>query len=156
MRPVEVSVVIPCLNEAETIEKCVLTALTAMSRNDINGEIIVADNGSTDGSGTIAEQAGARVVCVVEKGYGSALMAGIAAAKGELVVMGDPDGSYDFLEIPRLVERLRQGHDLVVGCRLSAGGGTIDDGAVPFLHRWFGNPILSLARSGSTWCRASC
>jgi len=140
---VEVSVVIPCLNEADTVESCVRTALAAIRSSGLCGEVIVADNGSTDGSPVLAERAGARVILVPRKGYGSALMGGIAAAGGECVVMGDADGSYDFSEIPLLVGRLREGYDLVQGCRLPAGGGRIMPGAMPFLHRWFGNPLLS-------------
>jgi len=109
--------------------------------------VIVADNGSTDDSRRIALEAGARVVPVTARGYGSALMGGIAAARGRYVVMGDADGSYDFLEIGRFLEGLRQGNDLVQGCRLPAGGGRVLPGAMPFLHRWWGNPMFSfLAR----------
>jgi glycosyltransferase involved in cell wall biosynthesis len=149
---VEVSVVMPCLNEADTIEACVEKAVRAMRENRIAGEVIVADNGSTDGSQAIAERAGAVVVPVADRGYGSALMGGIAAARGELIIMGDADDSYDFLEIPRFVERLREGFDLVQGCRLPAGGGRIMAGAMPTLHRYWGNPMFSaMARR---WFRA--
>src|SRR5262249_24858831 len=106
-------------------------------------EVIVADNGSTDQSIDIAMRMGARVVHVQAKGYGSALMGGIAAARGKFVIMGDADDSYDFLEVPRFVDKLRQGYDLVQGCRLPSGGGKIMPGAMPFLHRWWGNPMFS-------------
>jgi glycosyltransferase involved in cell wall biosynthesis len=139
----ELSVVMPCLNEADTIGTCVEKALRAIREHGIVGEVIVADNGSTDGSREIAARLGARVVAVPEKGYGSALMGGIAAARGQYVIMGDADDSYDFLEIPRFVERLRQGYDLVQGCRLPSGGGEIKPGAMPVLHRVWGNPMFS-------------
>lgn len=143
----ELSVVIPCLNEAETIGDCVSKACRSMSANGISGEVIVADNGSTDSSAAIALQSGARVVNVAARGYGSALMGGIDAARGSFIVMGDGDGSYDFDAIPQFVDRLRQGFDLVQGCRLPTGGGTIVPGAMPFLHRHIGNPLFSfLAR----------
>jgi glycosyltransferase involved in cell wall biosynthesis len=139
----EVSVVIPCLNEADTLASCIGKAAAALAEQGIRGEIIVADNGSTDESRAIAARAGARVVEIAAKGYGNALMAGIAAARGRFVVMGDADDSYDFREIPSFVARLRQGADLVQGCRLPAGGGSVAAGAMPFLHRWWGNPMFS-------------
>jgi glycosyltransferase involved in cell wall biosynthesis len=142
--PIELSIVMPCLNEADTVATCIRKARTAMDAAGIDGEVIVADNGSTDGSVEIAKQNGARVVDVVEKGYGSALMGGIAAARGKYVIMGDADDSYDFLEAPKFVAKLREGYDLVLGCRLAAGGGTVQPGAMPFLHRWWGNPMFSL------------
>src|SRR5438477_4176834 len=141
---VEVSVVIPCLNEQDTLARCLEKARKAFSEHGIAGEILVADNGSTDLSRTIAEREGAHVVTVQEPGYGSALMGGIAAASGQFVIMGDADDSYDFLELPKIVEKLREGFDLVQGCRLPAGGGSIRPGAMPFLHRWIGNPFFSL------------
>ncbi len=148
----EVSVVIPCLNEADTLAVCVRKAVAAMAESAISGEVIVADNGSTDSSIEIARREGARVVRVATRGYGAALMGGIAAANGRFIVMGDADDSYDFSEIPRFVERLRQGFDLVQGCRLESGGGRVLPGAMPFLHRWLGNPMFSaLARR---WFRA--
>jgi glycosyltransferase involved in cell wall biosynthesis len=107
------------------------------------GEIIVADNGSTDDSVEIARRMGVRVVPVAERGYGSALMGGIAAARGKFILMGDADGSYDFEEIPKFLEKLREGYELVQGCRLPAGGGKVAPGAMPFLHRWIGNPLFS-------------
>jgi glycosyltransferase involved in cell wall biosynthesis len=140
----ELSVVMPCLNEADTLETCIAKAQRALQQHDIDGEIIVADNGSTDGSQEIARRMGARVVEVRQKGYGAALMGGIAAARGRFIIMGDADDSYDFLEIPRFVEKLRQGNDLVQGCRLPRGGGTVMPGAMPLLHRWWGNPAFSL------------
>ncbi len=139
----ELSIVMPCLNEAETVGRCVVKARQALAAAGISGEVVVADNGSTDGSIGIAGVAGARVVPVAERGYGSALMAGIAAARGRFVLMGDADDSYDFLEAVRFVEPLRQGYDLVQGCRLPVGGGTVAPGAMPFLHRWWGNPMLT-------------
>jgi glycosyltransferase involved in cell wall biosynthesis len=139
----ELSIVMPCLNEADTLEVCIDKARRALSSHHIEGEIIVADNGSTDGSQAIAERMGARVISVEEKGYGNALMGGIAAARGEYIIMGDADDSYDFLEVPRFVEKLREGYDLVQGCRLPLGGGRVMPGAMPFLHRWWGNPMFS-------------
>lgn len=143
-RPVEVSVVIPCLNEADTIESCVRKAMATFRAHGLSGEVVVADNGSTDRSRELAERAGARVVAVPRPGYGSALMGGIEAAHGTFIVMGDADGSYDFGEVPKFVEKLRTGIQLVQGCRLPAGGGTVMPGAMPFLHRWIGNPLFSL------------
>lgn len=141
---IELSVVIPCLNEAETIGACVVKARDAISANGISGEVIVADNGSTDNSAEIATRCGARVVKVIECGYGSALMGGIEAARGNFIIMGDADGSYDFDAIPQFVEKLREGFDLVQGCRLPSGGGQVVPGAMPFLHRHVGNPLFSL------------
>lgn len=141
---VEVSVVMPCLNESDTLAVCIEKAQRALREGGIAGEVIIADNGSTDGSPAIAEALGARVVHVPERGYGSALMGGIAAARGRYVIMGDADESYDFLEIPKFVARLRDGDDLVQGCRLAWGGGHIAPGAMPLLHRWWGNPMFTL------------
>ena len=140
---IEVSVVIPCLNEEDTLARCIDKARRALREHNIAGEIVVADNGSTDSSRAIAERHQARVVIVKEPGYGSALMGGIAAASGRFVIIGDADDSYDFLEIPKIVGKLREGSDLVQGCRLPAGGGSIRPGAMPFLHRWVGNPFFS-------------
>ncbi len=149
---VEVSVVMPCLNEADTLATCLEKAQRALREHGIAGEVLVADNGSTDGSQSIAESLGARVVPVPERGYGNALRGGIAAARGRFVIMGDADDSYDFLEIPRFVAKWREGYELVQGCRLPSGGGRILPGAMPFLHRWVGNPIFSwMVR---TWFRA--
>jgi glycosyltransferase involved in cell wall biosynthesis len=139
----EVSVVMPCLNEADTLEACIAKAQQALRQHQIRGEVVVADNGSTDNSPAIAERMGARVVRVENKGYGNALMGGIGAARGKFIIMGDADDSYDFLQIPRFVAKLREGCDLVQGCRLPSGGGTIRPGAMPFLHRWLGNPLFS-------------
>ena len=141
---VEVSVVMPCLNEADTLAICIKKAHRAFREGGILGEVVVADNGSTDGSAAIALASGARVVPVSARGYGSALMGGIAAARGRYVIMGDADESYDFLEIPKFVAKLREGYDLVQGCRLEWGGGRIEPGAMPFLHRWWGNPMFTL------------
>jgi len=138
--PVELSVVMPCLNEAETLCACILQAQEALETSEINGEIIVADNGSSDGSPQIAARMGARVVHVQARGYGSALMEGIAAADGKYVVMADADCSYDFGDIPRLLEKLRDGSDLVMGNRFQGG---IKPGAMPALHRYLGNPVLT-------------
>lgn len=137
---IEVSVVMPCLNEAETVETCIAKAREAMLKGKISGEILIADNGSTDGSIEIAERMGATVVHVAAKGYGNALMGGIAAARGRYIVMGDADNSYDFGHIPRFVEQLREGADVVMGNRFKGG---IEPGAMPFLHKHLGNPVLS-------------
>ena len=140
----EVSVVMPCLNEHRTIGTCVRKATQALERLGIHGEVVVADNGSTDGSQDIAESLGARVVDVKTRGYGSALQAGIAAARGKLIVMGDSDDSYDFGQIGEFVNKLNEGHDLVIGNRFAGG---IRPGAMPALHRYLGNPALTwLAR----------
>ena len=147
----ELSIVMPCLNEADTLEVCIQKAKRSLHQHHIGGEIIVADNGSTDGSQAIATRLGVRVVHVEAKGYGNALMGGIAAARGRFIIMGDADDSYDFLEIPKFVEKLREGFDLVQGCRLPAGGGTVMPNAMPFLHRWWGNPMFSLM--ARTWFR---
>jgi glycosyltransferase involved in cell wall biosynthesis len=136
----ELSIVMPCLDEAETLEACILKARGCLDANGIRGEIVVADNGSRDGSPEIAERAGARLVRVVERGYGSALMAGIEAARGEFVVMGDADGSYDFSDLMLFLERLRAGDELVMGNRFLGG---IGPDAMPPLHRYLGNPVLT-------------
>src|SRR4029077_9573569 len=118
----------------------------------IAGEIIVADNGSSDGSQAIATKLGTRLISVRERGYGSALMGGILAARGKYIIMGDADDSYDFLEIPKFVEKLREGFDIVQGCRLPSGGGSVRAGAMPFSHRWIGNPFFSFL--AQKWFRA--
>lgn len=141
---VEVSVVMPCLNEADTLAVCIEKAVRSMRENNIAGEIIIADNGSTDGSQEIALNLDARVIDIEARGYGNALMGGIQAARGKYVIMGDSDDSYDFLEVPRFVEKLREGYDIVQGCRLPSGGGRVMPGAMPFLHRWWGNPMFSM------------
>lgn len=142
--PLELTVLMPCLNEADTVATCVGKAVRAIRELGIAGEVVVADNGSTDGSQQLATDAGARVVAVPAKGYGAALMGGIEAARGKWIIMGDADDSYDFLELGKFVAKLREGHDLVQGCRLPWGGGTIQPGAMPFLHRWWGNPMFTL------------
>ena len=130
----------PCLNGAETLAVCIQKARACLADNGVSGEIIIADNGSTDGSQSIAEAGGARVVPVEAKGYGSALMGGIAAARGRFVIMGDADDSYDFSALMPFIEGLRDGCDLVMGNRFKGG---IAPGAMPPLHRYFGNPVLS-------------
>ncbi|HAV65319.1 MAG TPA: dolichol-P-glucose synthetase [Verrucomicrobiales bacterium] len=139
----ELSVVLPCLNEADTLATCLDKIRRAMAAEDIAGEMLVADNGSTDGSIELALENGARVVHVAEKGYGNALAGGISAARGRWVIMGDADDSYDFLELPKFVAELRTGADLVQGCRLPGGGGRVLAGAMPWLHRWLGNPFFT-------------
>ncbi|WP_214415821.1 glycosyltransferase [Sphaerisporangium fuscum] len=136
----ELTVVMPCLNEAETVETCVRKALACMAEHGIEGEVVIADNGSTDGSQQLARDAGARVVHVDAKGYGNALMGGIRAARGRYVIMGDADDSYDFTALLPFVEQLRDGADLVMGNRFRGG---IAPGAMPPLHRYLGNPVLS-------------
>ena len=148
---IEVSVVMPCLNEADTLAVCIQKAQLAFQEYRINGEIVIADNGSTDGSQAIAHSLGVRVVAIEAKGYGNALMGGIAAARGKFVIMGDADDSYDFLEIPKFVAKLREGYELVQGCRLPSGGGTVKPNAMPILHRWLGNPILSILARRMFW-----
>jgi len=137
---VELSVVMPCLNERETVGVCVRKAIATLQKAGISGEVIVADNGSTDGSVEIAQAEGAQVVNVAEKGYGNALKGGILAARGKYVLMADSDDSYDFAHIPRFVEPLHAGSDLVMGNRFSGG---IAEQAMPFLHRYLGNPVLT-------------
>lgn len=139
----ELTVLMPCLNEAETLGTCIRKARAAMDRLSVDGEVLVADNGSTDGSQKIAEDLGARVVAVRAKGYGNALRGGIRAARGKYVIMADADDSYDFGGIGPFLEKLRAGSDLVMGCRMPAGGGTIAPGAMPWKHRWIGNPVLT-------------
>jgi glycosyltransferase involved in cell wall biosynthesis len=134
-----VSVVIPCLNEEENIERCVSAAREAMLQAGINGEVVVADNASEDRSAELASAAGARVVREPRRGYGSAYLAGFAAARGRYIVMGDADLTYDFNEIPRFVEKLDDGAELVMGDRMD----NIHPGAMPWLHRYVGNPVLT-------------
>jgi glycosyltransferase involved in cell wall biosynthesis len=140
---VELSVVIPCLNEADTLRSCIEKAQAALAAENVSSEIIVAENGSSDDSRSIAAALGVRVVDVAERGYGNALMAGIAAARGRFILMGDADDSYDFRDIPSFLKQLRAGAELVQGCRLPSGGGRVSTGAMPFLHRWWGNPMFS-------------
>ena len=139
----ELTILMPCLNEAETIGRCVEKAKTGLARAGVSGEVLIADNGSTDGSQAIAEKLGARVVNVKVKGYGNALRGGVAAAAGKWIIMGDADDSYDFGEADRFVKKFQEGYELVMGCRLPAGGGTIKPGAMPWKNRWIGNPTLS-------------
>ncbi len=137
---IELSIVMPCLNEVETLETCITKAKCYLDQNSISGEIVVADNGSTDGSQGIPEQLGIRVVSVQEKGYGSALRGGIAAAWGKYVIMGDADDTYDFTNLTPFIEKLRAGYDLVMGNRFK---GSIRPGAMPALHKYLGNPVLT-------------
>jgi glycosyltransferase involved in cell wall biosynthesis len=139
---IELTIVIPCLNEAETLEQVVDQARRFLHAYGVSGEVVVADNGSTDGSTAIAIAAGARVVPVAERGYGAALRAGIESARGTYVAMGDADCSYDFMGLMPFLDRLRAGTELVVGNRFLGG---IGKGAMPPLHRYLGNPVLSLA-----------
>src|SRR6267378_2166095 len=152
----DVSVVIPCLNEANSLAFCVEKALTAIRSAGLRGEVIVADNGSTDGSIEIGEFNGASVIRVPQRGYGAALKAGITASRGEFVIMGDADDSYDFSEVPNFVNELRRGYDLVMGNRFRGG---IKPGAMPPLHKYFGNPglttllnLLFQAGIGDSYC----
>jgi glycosyltransferase involved in cell wall biosynthesis len=137
---VELSIVMPCLNEAATVGICAKKAIDALERHGIRGEVIIADNGSTDGSQQIARDFGARVVPVERRGYGSALQSGIAAARGQFVLMGDADDTYDFSQLNEFVAKLREGYDLVMGNRFL---GKILPGAMPPLHRYLGNPVLT-------------
>lgn len=139
-RPLELTILMPCLNEAETLAECIGMAKSFLAAFGVDGEVLVADNGSTDGSLEIAGREGARVVEVAQRGYGAALLAGIGAARGRYVVMGDADASYDFARLDAFVQALRNGSDLVMGNRFSGG---IAPGAMPFLHRYLGNPVLS-------------
>lgn len=136
----ELTILMPCLNEAETLATCIRKARAFLVRAEIDGEVVIADNGSTDGSQSIAQANGARVISVDERGYGSALLAGIDAARGTYVIMGDSDDSYDFSRLDAFVDKLRQGSDLVMGNRFRGG---IAPGAMPPLHRYFGNPVLT-------------
>jgi glycosyltransferase involved in cell wall biosynthesis len=136
----ELTILMPCLNEAETLELCIVKAQGYLQRAGVDGEVLIADNGSTDGSQDIARRLGARVVDVPEKGYGAALAAGIADAKGRYVIMGDSDDSYDFASLDPFIDELRKGADLVMGNRFRGG---IEKNAMPPLHRYLGNPILS-------------
>jgi hypothetical protein len=137
---IEVSVVMPCLNEARTVGRCVAKAREELERLGVRGEVIVADNGSDDGSQALASEHGARVVPVTARGYGSALQGGVAAARGKFVIMGDADDSYDFSRLGPFIERLRAGDELVMGNRFRGG---IEPGAMPWHHRYVGNPVLT-------------
>ncbi len=147
----ELSVVLPCLNEARTLPACIAQIRQTAQAHGLDLEIIVADNGSTDGSSALAASLGARVVPVAAQGYGSALMGGIAVARGRYVIMGDADCSYDFGDIPRFLEQLRAGNDLVMGNRFLGG---VRPGAMPVLHRYLGNPVLSFV--GRLFFHAPC
>jgi glycosyltransferase involved in cell wall biosynthesis len=139
----DLTIVMPCLNEAETLATCIRKAKEAIQRTGVTGEILIADNGSSDGSQEIATKEGARIVSISDKGYGHAIRGGIEAARGKWILMGDADDSYDFSNITPFIEKLRSGDDLVMGCRMPSGGGTVLPGAMPWKHRWIGNPILT-------------
>jgi hypothetical protein len=147
----EVSILMPCLNEAETLERCIVKAMRALSEGSYRGEVIIGDNGSTDGSQEIARRLGARVIDVPVKGYGAALQGGIAGALGDYIIMGDSDDSYDFSRITPFVDKLREGYDLVMGNRFLGG---IAPGAMPKLHRYLGNPVLTTI--GRVFFRSPC
>jgi len=139
-KELELSIVMPCLNEAETLATCINKAMKYLKDNNVSGEVVIGDNGSTDGSQEIARSCGARVIDIPRKGYGSALMGAIQASKGKYVIMGDSDDSYDFSNLNLYVQKLREGYDLVMGNRFKGG---IAPGAMPFLHKYLGNPVLS-------------
>lgn len=141
--PVELTILMPCLNEAETLAHCIEKAKIGIQKSGAPGEILIADNGSKDGSQAIAEKMGARVVAVKEKGYGAALIGGCNAALGKWILMGDADDSYDFSQADRFVKKFQEGFELVMGCRLPSGGGIISPEAMPWKNRWLGNPTLS-------------
>jgi glycosyltransferase involved in cell wall biosynthesis len=147
----ELTILMPCLNEAETIQACVGKAMGFLQRANIKGEVVVADNGSTDGSQALAQARGARIVPIPVRGYGSALMGGIQAARGKFIIMGDADDSYDFTALEPFVEKLRAGYDFVMGNRFRGG---IKPGAMPPLHKYFGNPVLTLI--GRTFFGSPC
>jgi glycosyltransferase involved in cell wall biosynthesis len=149
--PLELSIVMPCLNEARTVGTCVRKALAYLDRHNIRGEVIVADNGSVDGSEAIVASLGARVIRVASRGYGNALRAGIDAAHGRFVIMGDSDDSYDFGDLDPFVSKLREGYQLVMGNRFRGG---IKPGAMPALHRYLGNPVLTAV--GRLFFRSLC
>jgi glycosyltransferase involved in cell wall biosynthesis len=151
MAQCELSILMPCLNEAETLERCIKKAKSFLLRNGIDGEVLIADNGSTDGSQAMAEANGARVVRISSRGYGNALRGGIEAARGRYVIMADSDDSYDFSALDRFVEELRAGRQLVMGNRFRGG---IMPGAMPRLHRYLGNPVLTLV--GRLFFRSPC
>lgn len=139
MDEIELTILMPCLNEQNTVAQCVSLARQFLSESGVCGEVLVADNGSTDNSAALAEEAGARVVSISERGYGNALIGGIKAARGKYIIMGDCDMSYDFLHLGGFVEKLREGFPLVMGCRLD----NIAKGAMPFSHQYIGVPVLS-------------
>lgn len=150
-RPCELTILMPCLNEAETLATCIGKAIAYLERSGVSGEVLVADNGSTDGSQAIAVAAGARVEAIDGKGYGRALVGGIRAARGRYVIMGDSDDSYDFSDLDAFVAKLREGHALVMGNRFKGG---IRPGAMPLLHRYVGNPVLTAV--GRLFFRSPC
>lgn len=139
MEELELTILMPCLNESRTVAQCVGLAREFLRENSVCGEVLIADNGSTDGSAELARDAGARVVSITERGYGNALIGGIKAARGKYVIMGDCDMSYDMLHLGGFLEKLREGSPLVMGCRLD----NIQPGAMPFSHRYIGVPVLS-------------
>ena len=139
MDEIELTILMPCLNEQKTVQQCVRLARQFLSESGVCGEVLVADNGSTDTSAELAQQAGARVVSIAERGYGNALIGGIKAAHGKYIIMGDCDMSYDFLHLGGFVDKLREGYPLVMGCRMD----NIAKGAMPFSHRYIGVPVLS-------------
>ncbi len=139
MDEIELTILMPCLNEQQTVAQCVRLARQFLEENDVCGEVLVADNGSTDNSASLAQEAGARVVNIEKRGYGNALIGGINVARGKYIIMGDCDMSYDFLHLNGFVEKLREGYPLVMGCRLD----NIAPGAMPFSHRYIGVPFLS-------------
>jgi glycosyltransferase involved in cell wall biosynthesis len=148
---IELSVVMPCLNEAETLATCINKAKKALAQLNVKGEIVIADNGSHDGSPEIAADLDARVIHVAEKGYGSALLGGIKGARGKYIIMGDADDSYDFTNLGPFLEKLRAGYDLVMGNRFKGG---IEADAMPFLHKYLGNPVLTA--TGRLFFRSPC
>jgi glycosyltransferase involved in cell wall biosynthesis len=147
----ELTILMPCLNEAETLATCITKAKSFLLQNDVNGEVLIADNGSKDGSQEIAKALGARVVYIKNKGYGAALLGGIQYAKGKYIIMADADDSYDFLNLEQFMEKLRASNDLVMGNRFKGG---IAKGAMPPLHRYLGNPVLSFI--GKIFFRSPC
>lgn len=140
----ELTLLMPCLNEAESLATCIRKAKNALSKLSVQGEILIADNGSIDGSQDIGIENGARVINVKELGYGAALSEGIKAAKGNFIIMGDADDSYDWSNIEPIYKELQHGNDFVIGCRFPSGGGKVLPNAMPWLHKWIGNPILSM------------
>ena len=142
----QLSVVIPCLNEIDTIEKCVKKCIQTFEylKIETKAEVIVADNGSTDGSIKVAENAGAKVINIKKKGYGNAIIGGVAHSQGKFIIIGDADDSYDFSKLGVFFNKLKDGYDIVQGCRFPVGGGSIEKSAMPLTHRYFGNPLFSI------------